>query len=137
MADYFYSETSKRELQTCHPLLQRLFYEVLKVMDHKIIQGERGKSLQDKYYYSGKSKVKWPHSPHNKKPSLAVDAAPCPLNWKDMNTFYYFAGIVKGTSEMMGIPIRWGGDWDGDNDLNDQTFNDLCHYELDIRRMQK
>jgi peptidoglycan L-alanyl-D-glutamate endopeptidase CwlK len=26
--------------------------------------------------------------------------------------------------------IRWGGDWDMDNDLSDNTFNDLVHFEL-------
>lgn len=137
MTDNYFSDESKRELQTCHPLLQRLFYEVLKVMDCKIIQGRRGKVQQDKYYYSGKSKVKYPSSLHNANPSLAVDSAPSPLDWKDAKSFYYFAGIVKGIASMLGIPIRWGGDWDGDSDLNDQTFNDLCHFELDVRRMQK
>ena len=28
------------------------------------------------------------------------------------------------------IPIRWGGDWDSDNNLNDQNFMDLVHFEL-------
>jgi peptidoglycan L-alanyl-D-glutamate endopeptidase CwlK len=26
--------------------------------------------------------------------------------------------------------IRWGGDWDGDQDFRDQTFDDLAHFEL-------
>ena len=25
--------------------------------------------------------------------------------------------------------IHWGGDWDRDTEVNDQTFNDLAHFE--------
>ena len=30
----------------------------------------------------------------------------------------------------MNIKIRWGGDWDSDNIMKDQTFNDLPHFEI-------
>ena len=30
----------------------------------------------------------------------------------------------------MGIDLIWGGDWDGDTDLNDNNFDDLVHFEL-------
>ena len=63
-------------------------------------------------------------------PSLAIDAAPSPIDWNDRERFFYFAGVVKGVAEEMGIKIRWGGDWDGDNDFDDQTFDDLVHFEL-------
>ena len=52
---------------------------------------------------------------------------------KDVGRFYYFSGIVKAIAVSMNIEIRWGGDWDNDNDFNDQTFDDLCHYELYFR----
>ena len=42
----------------------------------------------------------------------------------------YFAGFVKGIALMLGIPIRWGGDWNGNNDLKDNNFDDLPHFEL-------
>lgn len=130
MSDYYFSESSTRNLQECHPLLQRLFHEVIKVIDCKVIEGHRKKADQDSYYYAKKSKVKWPNGKHNKLPSEAVDVAPCPIDWNDLKTFYHFAGIVRGIASMMGIKIRWGGDWDGDNDLNDQSFVDLVHFEL-------
>jgi hypothetical protein len=31
----------------------------------------------------------------------------------------------------MNIKIRWGGDWDSDNIMKDQTFNDLPHFQLE------
>ncbi len=30
----------------------------------------------------------------------------------------------------LGIELRWGGDWDRDAEFDDQTFNDLPHFEL-------
>ena len=39
------------------------------------------------------------------------------------------AGLVLGIAAVFGIKIRWGGDWDSDNDLNDQKFMDLAHFE--------
>ncbi len=61
---------------------------------------------------------------------MAVDIAPYPIDWKDHKRFYYLAGIVKGVASQMGIKVRWGGDWDSDNDLNDQSFMDLGHFEI-------
>lgn len=69
-------------------------------------------------------------SKHLRTPSLAVDAAPDPLDWEDTRRFYYFGGFVLGIAESMGIAVRWGGDWDGDMQIKDQNFNDLVHFEL-------
>jgi peptidoglycan L-alanyl-D-glutamate endopeptidase CwlK len=60
----------------------------------------------------------------------AVDLAPYPIDWKNTKRFYHFAGIVLGVATEMGIRIRWGGDWDMDDDLDDQSFMDLVHFEI-------
>ena len=125
-----FSERSNKALRGCHPDLQRLFKEVVKHFDCVILQGHRGEKLQDEYYRTGKSKLQYPMSKHNSLPSLAVDVAPYPINWNDKERFYYFAGYVKGLADQMDIEIRWGGDWDGDTKVSDQTFMDLPHYEL-------
>lgn len=41
-----------------------------------------------------------------------------------------FIGYVLATAEQMGIKVISSGDWDGDTQVNDQTFNDLFHFEL-------
>jgi len=94
------------------------------------LEGFRGKEAQNEYFRTGRSKVEFPNGKHNRKPSEAIDASPYPIDWQDTKRFYYFAGIVKGVAAEMGIKIRWGGDWDSDNDFNDQTFMDLVHFEL-------
>jgi len=125
-----FGTSSAQRLKGCHPNLQRLFNEVVKHVDCSILCGERDEAEQTELFRTGRSKVEFPHSKHNASPSMAVDAAPYPINWNDKDRFYYFAGVVKGIASQMGIEIRWGGDWDSDNIFNDQTFFDLPHFEI-------
>lgn len=128
-----FGKRSTRELETCHPRLRQLFKEVVKHFDCAVICGRRGKAAQDLAVAQGFSKVEWPNSKHNTAegvPSLAVDVVPYPIDWDDKKRFYHFAGYVRGVAQTMGLQIRWGGDWDGDKDLNDQTFIDLPHFEF-------
>ena len=85
---------------------------------------------QDKYFNEGKSKLKFPHGKHNADPSNAVDVVPYPVDWEDTDRMYYFAGFVKGIAAVMGIPIRWGGDWNDNTEVKDTNFKDLPHFEL-------
>jgi len=133
---YSFGKHSISELSTCHPSLVKLFEEVVKLYDCSVIQGRRDKDTQNKYFIEGKSKLQWPNSKHNvlnpNDLSKAVDVTPCVngvISWNS-NQCYHFAGYVKRVAESMNISIRWGGDWDQDNDLNDQTFDDLVHFEL-------
>jgi peptidoglycan L-alanyl-D-glutamate endopeptidase CwlK len=125
-----FSAISRERLESCDPRLQTVFNEVVKFFDCSILEGHRGQALQHLYFTQGKSKLDWPNGEHNSIPSKAVDAMPCPIDWKDTNRICYFAGFVVGIAAHMGIKIRWGKDWDGDRDLNDQTFNDGPHFEV-------
>lgn len=33
-------------------------------------------------------------------------------------------------AKVLGVALRWGGDWDGDGDTRDETFVDMFHHEL-------
>ncbi|MFA5378022.1 MAG: M15 family peptidase [Dehalococcoidia bacterium] len=125
-----FSAISRERLESCDPRIQSVLNEVIKHFDCTIIEGHRGQADQDRAYSRGKSKLKWPNGEHNKQPSRAVDAMPYPIDWKDINRLCYFAGYVMATALAMGIKLRWGKDWDGDTDLNDQTFLDGPHFEL-------
>jgi peptidoglycan L-alanyl-D-glutamate endopeptidase CwlK len=127
---YKFSERSLRNLEECHPDLQEIFLELINHFDCAVIEGFRGEYEQNKAFFEGKSKLKYPESKHNQRPSLAIDVVPWPIDWKDRERFVYMAGMVKGIAFSNHINIRWGGDWDGDNDLFDQTFFDLPHFEL-------
>jgi peptidoglycan L-alanyl-D-glutamate endopeptidase CwlK len=119
---YYYSLKSQDKLNTCHIDLIRLFNEAIKYRDIKIICGKRGKKAQDKAFNAGYSKVKYPHSKHNRHPdSLAIDATPSPLNWKNIREFERLGNFIQGLAAGMDIEITWGGDWD---------WKDYAHYEL-------
>lgn len=125
-----FSHQSEAKLVECDPRLQGLFREVVETYDCTILEGHRGQAQQDADFAVGVSKLKWPEGKHNGTPSLAVDAAPYPLDWKDLKRFYHFAGFVQAIALRRGLTIRWGGDWNGDHDFKDQNFNDLVHFEL-------
>jgi len=146
-----FSTKSRIELNTCERVLQELFNTVVNKFDCSILEGHRGEAKQNANFYKGVSKVRYPYGKHNSTPSKAVDAGPyiagrgipwpkTPTDWndryqrnnyiKDMMQFAHYAGYVQGTADNMGINIRWGGDWDQDNDLRDNAFDDLVHFEL-------
>jgi len=149
-----YSETSKRRLATCELALQKLFAVVILAFDHTILCGHRSEKLQEQAFRQGRTRCRWPESNHNAEPSRAVDAGPYNperknVDWPDESVmaslrnsptasrhiktlcrWYYFGGFVMGCAHALGIKLRWGGDWDNDTLLHDQTFDDLPHFEL-------
>lgn len=131
-----FSKSSINLLNTCHPDLQKLFNQVIKDYDCVVICGSRSDYDQKKAFDEGKSKIdgvkiKSKHQVSKQNPfSRAIDIAPSPLDWNDKQRFYHFAGYVEGIADMLGIKIRWGGDWDSDKDFKDNKFNDLVHFEL-------
>lgn len=134
-----YSDSSAKNIKQCHPVLVVVFVFVLKYIDHKVTTGGRKKGPQNKLFKSGKSKVEWPLSKHNKTPSHAVDAYPWisgKISFNQGNCIE-FASIVKMCSKKLGVPIRWGGDWNQDGDQSDERFRDLGHFELDVEEYKK
>lgn len=126
-----FGKASQKQLATAHKDLQKLFNEVVKDWDCTVIEGKRTEAQQRLNLASGASKtLRSKHVFPAEGPSLAVDVAPYPIKWNDLNRFYAFAGYVVGRARGLGINIRWGGDWDSDRDFTDQTFNDLVHFEL-------
>lgn len=133
-----YSKKSRKQLNSCHPDLRLIFETVLPLFDHSVIEGHRPRARQKELFDQGKSKIDGftRKGKHNYFPSMAVDVAPWPVDWQDRERFFYLAGIVKAVSEMLytmgqiSHHVRWGGDWDGDTDFDDQTFDDLVHFEL-------
>lgn len=131
-----FSKRSMDYLKTCHPDLVVLFCTIIKKIDCTILVGYRGEDDQNKAVLEGKSKLSWPNSKHNHMPSLAVDVAPYPINWKDLNKFYWFGGYVLGVAQQLKDQniithdIRWGGSWNGVGNLNTHGLNDLPHFEI-------
>ena len=122
--------SSKKQLMTCHPKLQRIMNEVIKSFDISVIEGYRSNEEQEKAFRAGRSKLRAGQSKHNMQPSRAVDVVPYPVNWKQLSRFYFMGGYVQAVADELGIKIRWGGDWNSNGIFSDQKFHDLPHFEL-------
>jgi hypothetical protein len=92
---------------------------------------------QNAAFESGNSTLKYPLSKHNKKPALAIDIIPYPLGWKASDEqFVYMGGLFLGIAAILKKTnfihhnIRWGGDWNRNNDLTDQKLIDRAHFEI-------
>jgi peptidoglycan L-alanyl-D-glutamate endopeptidase CwlK len=145
-----YGTTSRKRLEHVHGDLVRLLTAVVEHYDNQINYngGFRPKHVQNDLFPTY-TKTQWPYSKHNcmlynpalnewEPCSLGVDAMPYyafqqpHVDWNDKEGFYHFAGFVRGKATELNIPIVWGGDWDGDYDLDDQDFYDLAHFNLDV-----
>lgn len=124
-----FGKRSQDHLATCDPDLQVVASSILKHMDVSVLEGYRTLVDQLQAFNDKRSKVK--RGKHNVKPSRAMHLAPYPYQQTDVRPYYFLGGLVKAEARRLGIKIRWGGDWDGDGDIFDQTFNDLMHYELE------
>ena len=131
---YHFSKFSEDKLAECKLKLQEIARGAIDIMDFTVITGKRSKEEQRKKYAKGLSKVRWPDSKHNVEnecfKSEAFDLAPYPIDWQDEERFYLLAGVIITIAKQKEIDLRWGGDWDSDMDVHDQTFNDLGHFEL-------
>lgn len=123
-------QTDAARLATCHERLRALVLYLAEHAPVRVLCGHRSKAEQAIAFATGKSKVQWPSSKHNREPSMAVDILPAPVDWDDRERMTLYAGFVLGVAAQMGIDIRWGGDWDHDMDVKDNRFDDLCHFEL-------
>ena len=120
-----FSQRSLDNLQELHPDLQRVLNRTIQFYDFTIICGHRGEAEQNKAYDEGKSKLRFPRSRHNTKPSQAVDCVPYPLDWNDHEEFMWMARAIKLAAHLEKVEIIWGGDW--------LTFHDLPHFALKER----
>jgi len=151
-----FGTTSRQRLNTTHPLIQELCQRVVAVFDITIICGHRTKPEQEAAYLASASTKRWPSSKHNAIPSEAIDVAPWPLPndwgdlksmfpqerdkaWKERVKFYQMVTAFKICWQQLcddfpeigeNFELRFGADWDGDNDYRDQTFDDLVHIEI-------
>lgn len=126
-----FDAASAKRLKLAHPLLQKLMNAAIKKTPFMILQSQRGRADQEIAFKKGHTKVHFGNSAHNWNPSVALDIAPTPLNWKNHKPFLDLQmGVIMPLAKELGIPIRLGCDWDMDGETKDETFIDLPHVEL-------
>ena len=125
-----FGKRSNANLRTVDPRLIEIFDAVVVWFDCSILAGHRGEAAQNAAYDAGNSQLRWPDGNHNAYPSKAVDAAPHPYDDTDRERMTLFAGFVIGYARALGYNIRWGGDWNQDTEVKDNSFDDLVHFEI-------
>ena len=104
--------------------------------DFTILTGHRTEAAQEEAFRKGNSKVHWPNGKHNSNPSTAVDLAPYPIDWKNINRFRRLCSYIQGVAAAMGVELRWGGDWDRDwSEQDEKGLRDFGHLEIFGKRI--
>ena len=122
---------SKARLAMAHPLLQKLMNAAIQQSAFVILDSQRGRAAQELAFTQKRTKVHFGSSAHNWSPSIALDIAPLPINWKNIKPFMVLQmEIIGPLAKELGIPIRQGCDWNMDGKTTDEKFVDLPHVEL-------
>ena len=119
---------SKERLRGVDTRLRNVLNEVVKFYDITILEGMRTEDRQRELVAKGASQTMKSKHIDGK----AVDIAPYPVpDWKNKDQFVYMAGRVMQEADNQKVPVRWGGNWDRDNEVvTDQKFDDLVHFEI-------
>jgi len=126
------SRASKDKISTCCGEIITLTHLAIDLIDFTVICGYRNNIIQDQLYSEGKSRAKAGQSKHNKWPSDAIDVAPYPVDWKDIDRFIALGGVLRGIAKCYNFRLRWGGDWDGDWNFKNEVgkLRDYGHFEI-------
>lgn len=120
-----------KRLEGVHPLLVDWAFRVVRVMDCTVVYGVRTLTEQRHMVSIGASEtMNSYHLIQDTGYGHALDLAPYPIDWQDLNRFWVLGGVGLAIAREMGIPVTWGRDWDRDFDFADQKFNDFMHWQL-------
>ena len=119
-------------LEGVQPILVDWCLELVTIMDNSVACGVRDLTTQAEYVRIGASKtMDSKHLIQHDGYAWAVDLAPYPVDYSDHRRFYILAGVGLGLAAKMGVPIRWGGRWNVDDDqFKLPSFNDMGHFEI-------
>ena len=128
-----FGKSSLGRLDDIDPDLRLVMMEAIKltVIDFGITEGMRSLERAEQLKADGLSKVgsKSKHCLGKAVDIVAYDGSR--VTW-DLDFYEEIAQAVGEVSELLDIPVRWGGSWvTGDFKLNrDMSFIDAVHFEL-------
>ena len=128
-----FGKSSLAKLDDVDPDLRLVMIEAIKltVIDFGITEGMRSLERAEQLKADGLSKVgnKSKHCLGKAVDIVAYDGSK--ITW-DLDFYEEIAQAVGEVSELLDIPVRWGGSWiTGDFKLNrDMKFIDAVHFEL-------
>lgn len=122
-----FSSRSLARLADVDYRLRLVCYEAINDYDFTVLCGYRDEAAQNEAVERGHSRLRWPESKHNRHPAQAVDLAPWypytpHVRWERTDDFYRMATVILEHAAVLGVPVRWGGNW--------RNFRDYPHFEL-------
>jgi len=132
-----FGKLSLERLATCDERIQKVMNEAIKHYDFTVLYGYRTPAEQFELFKQGRTltngvwKVtgktvtqldgKTKMSNHNSNPSKAIDVAPFPIDWNNIQRFLDMAKVIKESAKTVGVEITYGGDW---------KMKDYPHFEV-------
>lgn len=132
---------SLERLDGVHPSMVKVVKRAIAIttVDFIVLEGVRTPARQKELYAQGRTKpgpkVTWTMvSNHFVNPKTgyghAVDLCPWPIDWNDTKKFDAVSKAMFAAAKELGIPIRWGADWDRDGKPRERGETDSPHFEL-------
>lgn len=117
-------------LKGVNPSLVAVFKRACETMpfDVTVLEGLRSYERQQELLKQGATKV----SVSRHMSGNALDIAPYPIDWNDLERFQIVAEHMFKAAEELGIVIRWGGTWGRSftKPVKWAKFLDAPHFEL-------
>ena len=90
------------------------------------------KGVPAQYANPSAAKVTWLNDPFASKhvSGKAVDLVPYPADWNDLKKFDAIAKAMLQAAKELGVPVRWGADWDNDGKPRERGESDSPHFEI-------
>lgn len=135
-AKYKFTMTSMSRRALLQKPLMAMVDLAIRDVEFSILDSIRGRHAQELAFSLGRSKAHFGDSAHNYNPAVAVDLFPAPYSWDTKradvrDAFRTLRDVMMNASQRVGVPLRWGGDWDRDGKTNSVGLVDLPHFELD------
>jgi len=131
---------SRKKLEGLHPNLVAVVTRAIQLttQDFSVTCGVRTLVEQTELYAQGRTTpgpiVTWTlksrHLPAADGLGRAVDLCPYHIDWNTLSKFDAIAKAMFDASKELGIPIRWGADWDQDGKPRERGETDSPHFEL-------
>ena len=123
-------QRSLDRLKGVNPSLVAVFKRACETMpfDITVLEGLRSYERQQELLKQGATKV----SVSRHMSGNALDIAPYPIDWNDLERFQIVAEHMFKAAEELGVVIRWGGTWERTftKPVKWAKFLDAPHFEL-------
>ena len=90
------------------------------------------KGVPAQYANPSAAKVTWLNDPFASKhvSGKAVDLVPYPVDWNDLKKFDAIAQAMLQAAKELGVPVRWGADWNSNGKPRERGESDSPHFEI-------